>query len=316
MKKLWFLGLMVALIVGCSTNDPDSGNGGNTGNGSENNGGTENGGSDNSGSDNNNGDQDGSAPADSTSQGGNDSGEWTLLFEDDFESDANGNPNSEYWTLCVKGNDSWNRYQSESYSQAYIQDGYLNLVAEKSGDTYLTGGIETRSKFDFTYGKVEVRAKFEQGKGTHTGIWMMPESQGYGAWPRSGEIDIMEHLSKETKVWQTAHNWWAYKDGLNHPDDPKAQDEADFNPGEWNIYGLEWNDDSLTYTVNGTAGLVYPNKHFSGDEGNYQWPYNEPFYLILSISVGGEGTWAGPIDNSELPAKMFVDYVRVYQKAE
>ena len=301
MKKLLYLMFATALIVGCSTTDPgDDDTGGSTdNNGQQGSGGT--------GDDNSEGTEP-TEPGDSTSGG------WVLFFEDDFTTDATGNPNSEDWILCAKGDDSWNRHQSESYDQAYIKDGCLNLIAEMSGDTYLTGGIETRGKIDFTYGKVEVRAKFEQGKGTHTGIWMMPRTQGYGTWPRSGEIDIMEHLNKEEKVWQTAHNWWAYKDGLDHPEDPKAQAEVDFDSGDWNIYGLEWTEESLTYTVNGTSGLVYPNKHFSGEDGIYQWPYNEEFYLILSISVGGEGTWAGPIDNSELPAKMMVDYVRIYKR--
>ena len=235
---------------------------------------------------------------------------WTIVFEDDFEDGTTPDPSK--WSLCEKAKSNWARYLSESYDQAYQKDGYLYLIGEQIDGEYKTGGIETRGKFDFQYGKVECRARFlRQPKGGHTGIWMMPAPPAE-QWPKSGEIDIMEHLSSEPLIYETVHSWYA--DDMGHKDNPLSQKEVSVNNEDWNTYGIVWTPESITYTVNGKEYLSYPNLHLDGENGDYQWPFNHNFYLILSQSLGGEGTWAGPIDNSELPAVFQIDWIRVSQQ--
>ena len=235
---------------------------------------------------------------------------WTVIFSDYFEGDSS-IPDESKWVLCEKGKDSWNRYLSESYDQAYQKDGSLYLIAEKVNGEYQTGGIETRGKFEFEHGKVECRARFvKRPQGNHTGIWMMPAPPAE-QWPKSGEIDIMEHLSNEKIIYETVHSWYA--DDMGYGNDPKCRDTADIDDEDWNIYGLIWTADELIYTVNGKEYLKYPNLHLEGENGDYQWPFNHPFYLILSQSLGGEGTWAGPIDDEELPAVFEIDWIKVMQ---
>ena len=234
-----------------------------------------------------------------------------VIFEDDFINDT-GIPDEDKWVLCEKSTSNWARYLSESYDQAYTKDGSLYLIGEKENGEYLTGGIETRGKFDFEHGVVQCRARFvSMPMGGHTGIWMMP-SPPAEQWPKSGEIDIMEHLNKEDIVYETVHSWYA--DDMGYKDDPKSQNEVSINKEDWNIYGVEWNSEKITYTVNGDKYLEYPNLHLEGENGDYQWPFNHPFYLILSQSLGGEGTWAGQIDDSELPAIFEIDWIRVLQQ--
>lgn len=241
----------------------------------------------------------------------NDDG-WDVIFYDDFTGDST-TPDPDKWVLCEKSTSNWARYLSESYNQAYQKDGYLYLIGEQVNGEYKTGGIETRGKFDFQYGKVECRAKFQtMPKGGHTGIWMMPAPPAE-KWPKSGEIDIMEHLNKNDLIYETVHSWYA--DDMGHKDDPKAQGTVDINKDDWNTYGIIWTPEKITYTVNGEEYLTYPNLHLSGENGAYQWPFDHPFYLILSQSLGGEGTWAGPIDNSELPAVFQIDWIRVSQQS-
>lgn len=236
-----------------------------------------------------------------------------VIFEDDFEN-TTGIPDPDKWVLCEKTSATWARYLSGSYDQAYTKDGSLFLTGEKSGDTYLTGGIETRGKFDFEHGVVECRARFvSMPMGGHTGIWMMPAPPAE-QWPKSGEIDIMEHLNKEDLVYETVHSWYA--DDMGHKDDPVAQKTVDIDKDDWNIYGVEWTGEKISYTVNGKVYLEYPNLHLEGEDGAYQWPFDHPFYLILSQSLGGPGTWEGPIDDSELPAVFEIDWIRVSQEKD
>ena len=245
--------------------------------------------------------------------GSSDSPSWQLVFEDNFEG-TDSIPDSSKWTLAERGDDTWNRYMSESYGQAYQKDGYLYLFGMMANDEYLTGGIETRDKFDFTYGQVKCRARFlRQPQGNHTGIWMMPQPPAE-LWPKSGEIDIMEHLNDEDIIYETVHNWW--EGGLNHEDDPVNRSTAAIDKEEFNVYGVIWNENSITFTVNGKENFTYKNEHMEGDDGFYQWPFTKPFYLILSQSLGGEGTWEGVIDNAELPAVFQIDWIKVWQKSE
>lgn len=236
-----------------------------------------------------------------------------IVYEDDFENNT-GVPDPDKWVLCEKSTSNWARYLSESYDQAYTKDGSLYLTGELENGEYKTGGIETRGKFEFEHGTVLCRARFARmPMGGHTGIWMMPAPPA-DKWPKSGEIDIMEHLNRDDMVYETVHSWYA--DDLGHKEDPVAQKTAPVKKDDWNIYGVEWTEDKITYTVNGEAYLEYPNLHLDGEDGTYQWPFNHPFYLILSQSLGGEGTWAGAIDDAELPAVFEIDWIRVMQPRE
>lgn len=258
------------------------------------------------------GDNTGSGSDDNTGSG--DTSQWKLVFEDNFgETDDTTltYPSSEYWTLAQKGTDTWNRHMSESYDQAFQKGGYLYLFGELVNGEYQTGGIESRNKFDFTYGQVKCRARFlRQPQGNHTGIWMMPESQEYfGKWPRSGEIDIMEHLDDQKVFYSTVHYWddTAGKDASS--DKEISVDNDDFN-----IYGIVWDNDAVTFTLNGKVVFTYKNDNPGSETLDYQYPFVKPFYLILSQSLGGEGTWEGPIEDSELPAIFQIDWIKVWQK--
>lgn len=298
-------------ITACSSSNDGDDMGGNSG--------TTNSGDTDSG--NNNNSEPDNIPGSSGSGTGSGSGSqqsWNLVFEDNFE---NGDtPNEEYWSLAPQGTDTWNRHMSESYDQAYQKNGYLYLVGELVDGVYKTGGIESRKKFDFQYGQVKCRAKFlRQPQGNHTGIWMMPEEEYHGAWPRSGEIDIMEHLNDDDIIYSTVHyyNETAQEDASS--DKTYKIDNDDFN-----VYGVIWSNRSITFTVNGNTVFTYYNNYYtdqmvseSEEQGDadftFQYPFVDDFYLILSQSLGGKGTWEGEIDDSELPAIFQIDWIKVWQ---
>lgn len=233
---------------------------------------------------------------------------WKLIFSDEFN--QTGDFDTTKWAYSPRWSPAWAKYLTASKEYVQVEGKRLVLRMDDkkvAGDDvpYHSGGIQTSGKFSFTYGKVEVRAKFNKGKGSWPAIWLMPEPpHAYGNWPNSGEIDVMEHVNHEPVVHQTIHNALVTgQDGGSTAAHSSAYDENDFN-----TYGIVWKPDSIQFFINGILKYTYAKPV---NATSRQWPFDKPFYLILNQS-GGAG-WPGAITNTELPFVMEVDWVRVYQ---
>ncbi len=216
-------------------------------------------------------------------------------------------------------NAEWQEYV-DAEENIYLEDGNLIIqpvkTVDEGGNAYYTSGrINTQNKHDFQYGRFEMRGKVPDGKGFLPAFWMMPTDESfYGQWPKCGEIDIMEVLGDDTT---TAH-------GTLHFGEPHTQrqgtyklTEGDFS-SEYHVFACEWEpgeirfyiDDELYFTEND-----WFTKRNGFGEVTYPAPYDQPFYLILNVAVGG--SWVGYPDETtrfDENARMVVDYVRVYQK--
>lgn len=235
---------------------------------------------------------------------------WDLIWQDNFS--KNGIPDSAKWSFTGRGRSAWKCYCFDSTTTAIVKHGKLllsGIVAEDPSDTasYHTGCISTKGKFFFKYGKLVVRAKLPQAQGSWPAIWLLPETNAHGGWPKGGEIDVMEHLNHDSIVYQTMHSY--YIDKLHHQNNPEHYTTAVFYPGKFNTFGIEWFPDRVDFFVNGHKTFSYPK--LKNDTTRTQWPFDRPFYILLDQALGG---WPGKIDNKELPATMEVDWVRVYQK--
>lgn len=240
-------------------------------------------------------------------------GEQFVLFYDDF--DVDGTPDPKKWKLCSKGPSDWNQEMSESYEQAYVKNGVLVLNAEKIDGVYKAGGIKTEGKFDFTFGKVEVRARLTRyPNGAFPAIWMMPKQSIYKGWPFCGEIDIMEHIREENSIHQTLHTHYTYD--LGNKTGTTCQTVCDFT--EFTVYGVEWTPEKLTFYVNGEETFSYSNMNLANENEMMQWPFTKDaaFYLILNMGLGEDASWAGAVDDNHLPATMEVDWVKVTKLEE
>lgn len=234
-----------------------------------------------------------------------------IIFEDNFDQVGN-IPDTNKWVLCPNQSPAWARYLSESYDQAYLKDGKLVLVGEMVNGQYKTGGVQTLGKVEFKYGRVEVCAKFtKSAQGGWPAIWMMPSAPIYPGWPDCGEIDIMEQLNHDKIVYQTIHNYYKNTLGNNNPNPTIT---APYILNQFNVYALDWTQDALIFSINGVNKLTYPNLRLTDESVKRQWPFDAPFYIILNQALGGPGTWPGNITNSQLPAMMEIDWVRVTQK--
>ena len=235
---------------------------------------------------------------------------WDLIWQDEFENE--GKPDAAKWSHSPRKSADWARFCTDSDATRFVKDGKLHLrgiINTNKNDTvkYNTGCIRTADKFSFKYGKIEVKAKLDKGKGSWPAIWMMPQDPKYGGWPHSGEIDIMEHLNYDSIVYQTLHS--------NHID---IQDKKDYPPyfttvpfkvDAYNVYAVEWYPNRLDFFVNGEKTFSYPKIENADSK---QWPFNQEFFIILDQALGGN--WVGSIKDEDLPVEMLVDWVRVYKE--
>ncbi len=233
---------------------------------------------------------------------------YTLVWSDEFEVD--GAFDTTRWSYAPRGHVAWNKYMTALPAYAQQKEHHLVLRMDNAtvaGDAvpYHSGGVQTMGKFSIRYGKVEVRAKFTQGRGSWPAIWMMPEpAHSLGNWPAGGEIDIMEHVNNEAVVHQTIHNTSVTDDNGGST----ATHQTLYAVEEFNTYSMVWNPQEIRFYVNDVHSYTYSKAENATSD---QWPFEVPFYIILN-QAGGAG-WPGPITDADLPFTMWVDYVRVYK---
>ncbi|MBC8987997.1 glycoside hydrolase family 16 protein [Pedobacter sp. N36a] len=233
---------------------------------------------------------------------------WRMVFSDEFN--TNGTFDARKWRFCERRTSAWSKYLTSG--PAYAQQDGANLILKMdnaviAGDDvpYHSGGIQTAGKFSIRYGKIEVRAKFKAGRGSWPAIWMMPElPSSYGPWPNSGEIDIMEHVNNEIRIHQTIHNGSV----TNASGASTATHAANYKVDDYNTYSIIWSPDAIEFYVNDLLQYTYAK---AANASSQQWPFDQPFYLILN-QAGGAG-WPGPITEADLPFELKVDWVRMYK---
>ncbi|MBR8534464.1 glycoside hydrolase family 16 protein [Carboxylicivirga sediminis] len=243
---------------------------------------------------------------------------YELVWHDEFN--YIGLPDSTKWSYDTEGN-SWQwgnnelqHYTSHNETNAWVQDDKLYITATKSGNPaqpYTSARIITKGKGEWQYGRIEVCAKVAGGQGAWPAIWMLPVRNEYGNWPASGEIDIMEYVGYQPdSIYCTVHTG-AYNHTKN-TQKSAAWHLADAQH-EFHVYAIEWTEKSCKFFIDGHKCFVF---HKEAKASSDQWPFDQPFYLILNVAVGGH--WGGKygIDESIFPSTMEIDYVRVYQKSK
>lgn len=144
-------------------------------------------------------------------QEGREDSPWKLVWMDDFNGTS---LDTTKWSRIPVGNSDWNRHMSTDDRCFEMKDGTLQLLGINNPDTirdkrpFLTGGIWSKGKFAFQYGRIEIRAKLGSAQGAWPAMWMLAELDKYGKYPRNGEIDIMEHLNFDTIIYQTTHSYY------------------------------------------------------------------------------------------------------------
>ncbi|CAN5291776.1 glycoside hydrolase family 16 protein [soil metagenome] len=229
---------------------------------------------------------------------------YQLSWSDEFNGSAVDTSN---WVYDM-GNNGWGNHEQEYYqpANATIEDGNLVITGNKEdvqSGHYTSTRMKTKGKHEFLYGKIEARIKMPVGQGFWPAFWMLGANIDSVGWPASGEVDIMEHINADSLLYGTLH--W---DDNGHV---QSGDTLAFTPSAFHIYAVEWDSASISWYLDGTK---YHEVAIS-DSANNNDEFHKPQFILLDLALGGD--WPGQqIDDSKLPAKMYVDYVRVYKKSE
>lgn len=259
----------------------------------------------------------------------------TLIWQDEFTGTAldtskwsyeqgyyiNDDPNSWGW-----GNAELAHY-TDSPQNIFLQDGKLNIRVLNEPKSfpqdpnryaqYSSGKINTKDHFSFQYGRVDIRAKLPTGNGIWPAFWMLPKDSNYGAWAASGEIDIMEAKGRLPGTTSGAIHY-----GGQWPVNRFLAGDFQFPEGEtfandYHVYTLVWEEDNMKWYVDGKFFFkVTRDQWYSvSAPNNPNAPFDQPFYLIMNLAVGGYFDGGHSPSPSDIPATMQVDYVRVYKDA-
>ncbi|MEU8644400.1 discoidin domain-containing protein [Streptomyces sp. NPDC048674] len=250
-----------------------------------------------------------------------------LVWSDEFDGAAGNKPDASKWRADPgTGQNGELEYYTDQRNAAMDGSGHLVMEARKeatagsscpsdplSGSTtcqYTSARMNTGASFQFTYGRVEARIKVPKGNGLWPAFWMMGADFLTGRpWPYNGEVDIMEILGKDVKTAYSTVHAPAYNGGGGIGSPYKLPQSADFS-ADFHTWAADWNSKGITFSLDGQTVFTLDKEQVEQTRG--PWIFDHPHYMILNLAVGGD--WPGPTDaTTPFPARMLVDYVRVYQ---
>ncbi len=274
--------------------------------------------------------QDGSCPATAVCAGET----LPLLWHDEFDKD--GAPDSLYWSHET----GYARNHEEQWYQAgnaICRDGVLVIEARKEAPgrpnplydpsrkgwreerptiDYTSSSINTAGKFEFTFGRVEVRAKIPTASGAWPAIWLLGSGM---EWPSCGEIDVMEYYRIDGVPHILANACWGsdkrYSAVWNSKTVP-FKHFTDRDPqwaDKFHVWAMDWTPEAISIYLDGELINSIPlSQTVNGKLGNHANPFTKPQYLLLNLALGGDH--GDKIDDAAMPMEYLVDYVRVYSR--
>jgi beta-glucanase (GH16 family) len=244
-----------------------------------------------------------SSPAASSAPAG-----WVQVFADEF--DRSGPPDPAKWDYelgYIRNKEA--QFYTSRPENVRVEDGMLVIEARKEphqGYAYTSASINTLGRFEFLYGRVEVRAKLPSGKGSWPAIWMLGTNRATVGWPACGEIDIMEQVGFDPlKIHGSVHTAaYNHVAGTQRTASVTVSDPAE----AFHVYAMEWTKDRIDVFVDGQRYFSFTNE----GTGSRTWPFDKPQYLLINLAIGG--SWGGQqgIDDAAFPKRYLIDYVRIY----
>jgi beta-glucanase (GH16 family) len=252
--------------------------------------------------------------------------QWKLVWQDEFDGPAGAPPDPNYWGYDVGGG-GWGNNQLEfdtARPENVSQDGqgHLAITARKEsyqGRQYTSGRILTRGRFEQALGRIEARIRLPWGQGIWPAFWMLGANYPEVGWPACGEIDIVELRGQEPGVANGSLHAPGYFGGsaitapyvcgsLPTCSTPPCAPLCPF-PEDFHVFAVEVEADRILFEVD---GAIYQQVKRELLPTGTAWPFENPFYILLNVAVGGSYVGA-PDVMTVFPQTMLVDYVRYYQ---
>lgn len=235
----------------------------------------------------------------------------TLVWSDEFN--YIGLPDAARWDYSTVGNlFQWGNHELQHYTReeaknSFVALGRLAIKAVKEGERITSARLQTKTSGNWQHARVEVRAKMASGRGLCSAIWLLPSSWDFSQGRSDGEIDIAEYVGfSKDSIYHTVHASACDSDVHSYSSVASfvSRSEQDYH-----IYAVEWDDERVDFFVDGRLTHSYKR----AEHPQLRWAFDESYYLILNVSVGGNWAAMHGIDYDCFPAKMLVDYVRIYE---
>ena len=240
--------------------------------------------------------------------------EWELVWSDEFNYQGAPDPSKWGYERGFIRNDEL-QYYTDRPENVRVDGAHLIIEARQDsavidGETreITSASVTTRGQQAWQYGKVDISAKLPNGLGTWPALWMLGENIATVNWPLCGEIDIMENVGYNADtVFTTIHT-----EAYNHTRGTQkiASTYLPSGDDEFHTYGVEWNARQIDFFID--ENRVFTVTKQAGD-GVEEWPFDQPFFLLMNFAFGGGWGGVQGVDKSVLPQQYFIDYVRVYQ---
>jgi beta-glucanase (GH16 family) len=252
-------------------------------------------------------------------------------WSDEFDGPRGAVPDPATWTYDVGNNAGWGNNELEVYCAASsaappcdpanpnaFLDGHGNLVIRAirtAGGHWTSARLKTDGLREFHYGRIEARMKLPVGAGLWSAFWMLGGDIARVGWPGSGSIDVVENAPQvigPSTIRSTMHGpGYAGMNGLWQ--DYALPGGGRVDDGGYHAYGVIWSPRMLQFYVDSPTNVFFV-RTASDVPADGQWAFDHPFFLLLSLAVGGR--WPGPPDaTTPNPSQILVDYVRAYQPA-
>lgn len=238
---------------------------------------------------------------------------YTLAWSDEFNGAA---INASDWNFEIgNGSGGWGNNELEYYTNSsknsFVSNGNLIIEARKEemgGFNYTSTRMTTQNKRVFRHGRIDIRAKLPIGKGIWPALWMLGANINTIGWPACGEIDIMELVGNTPSTTHgTAH--WKNIGGTNSSKTGSYNLSGGNFSQEFHVFSIIWEQDIIQWYVDDVLFTTVS----ATDVNPATYPFNSDQFFIFNLAVGGN--WPGAPDNTTtFPKRMFVDYVRVFQR--
>jgi len=206
--------------------------------------------------------------------------QWQLVWSDEF----NGSIGPSW--VFETGAGGWGNNELQYYRRenATIENGALVITAKREnfgGASYTSARMKTQGLKTFRFGRIEARMKLPNFMGAWPAFWMLGANLPQVGWPASGEIDIMEHVNAENRVYGTIH----WKDANNQYASYGGNTATTVT--DWHVYAVEWDTSAIRWYVDGTK--YHEVNIANGVNGTDE--FQKDFFLLLNFAVGGN--WPG-----------------------